>query len=53
MLKIGPEIHFFFNPVKIKDFFILSKSLGTDFYLLQEMVLNAELISKMIKNEVL
>lgn len=42
LISLGPEVHFFFNYLNTKDFFIATKSSGEEFYILPEMILSSQ-----------
>ena len=42
LISLGPEVHFFFNNKNPNDFYIATKSLGEQFYILPELVLNID-----------
>ena len=42
LISLGPEVHFFFNDKNPNDFYIATKSLCDQFYILAELVLNID-----------
>jgi hypothetical protein len=51
-IKLGPEVHFFFNQLDCRDFYIATKYLGIDYFTMPELVLSFKEKERKFLNEI-